>query len=400
MTSPQAEKRAGLGENKSASTVLIITQVYVPDPASVGQHIADVAREMALRGWRVVVYTSARGYDDPSVQYPGREWLDGVDVRRLPLSSFGKRSIPVRLLAQACFMVQAIALGLFARRLGLVLVSTSPPFAGIGGALINFIRQVPFLWWVMDLNPDQMVAAGKLRPTSVFVRVFDWMNRVTLRRAARVVALDSFMAERLNRKVDVSEKTDVMPPWPHTDPPAAETARDCRIADAGQEYRRQHGCDFIAAMPPNLYGPGDNFDVESGHVLPALIRRIHAAKVEGAKEVVIWGSGTPLREFMYVEDVADALVFLLRTYSGEAHVNVGGGEEISIRGLAERIAGIVGYRGGFRHDTRMPDGTPRKLLDGTRLAALGWAARTPLDEGIRRTYDWFQSAEAGVIRGA
>jgi len=167
-----------------------------------------------------------------------------------------------------------------------------------------------------------------------------------------------------------------------------------------QAYRRQYGCDFIAAMPPNLYGPGDNFDVESGHVLPALIRRIHAAKVEGAKEVVIWGSGTPLREFMYVEDVADALVFLLRTYSGEAHVNVGGGEEISIRGLAERIAGIVGYRGGFRHDTRMPDGTPRKLLDGTRLAALGWAARTPLDEGIRRTYDWFQSAEAGVIRGA
>jgi GDP-L-fucose synthase len=167
-----------------------------------------------------------------------------------------------------------------------------------------------------------------------------------------------------------------------------------------QAYRRQYGCDFIAAMPPNLYGPGDNFDVETGHVLPALIRRIHAAKVEGAEEVVIWGSGTPLREFMFVEDVADALVFLLRTYSDEAHVNVGGGQEISIRGLAERIAAIVGYRGGFRQDTRMPDGTPRKLLDGTRLASLGWAARTPLDEGIRRTYEWFLSAEAGVIRGA
>ena len=198
-------------------TLLIITQVYVPDPASVGQHIADVAKEMVRRGWRVVVYTSARGYDDPSQRYPSRESLDGVDVRRLPLSSFGKRSIPIRLLAQACFMAQAIALGLFTRRLGLVLVSTSPPFAGIGGAMVSWLRRVPLVWWVMDLNPDQMVASGKLSPRSVVARAFDWMNRVTLRRSRAVVVMDRFMRERVLAKLDVPEKLQVLPPWPHED---------------------------------------------------------------------------------------------------------------------------------------------------------------------------------------
>jgi glycosyltransferase involved in cell wall biosynthesis len=198
-------------------TLLIITQVYVPDPASVGQHVADVAKEMVRRGWRVLVYTSARGYDDPSQRYRRRETLDGVDVRRLPLSSFGKRSIPIRLIAQACFMVQAVVLGLVTRRLGLVLVSTSPPFAGIGGAMLSWLRRVPLVWWVMDLNPDQMVASGKLSPRSVVARVFDWMNRVTLRRSRAVVVMDRFMRERVLAKLDVPEKLHVLPPWPHED---------------------------------------------------------------------------------------------------------------------------------------------------------------------------------------
>ena len=198
-------------------TLLIITQVYVPDPAAVGQQVADAAREMARRGWRVVVYTSARGYDDPSRRYPGRECLDGVDVRRLPLSSFGKRSILVRLLAQACFMAQALALGLFTGRLGLVLVSTSPPFAGIGGAILSWVRRVPLVWWVMDLNPDQMVTSGKLSPRSVLTRVFDWMNRVTLRRSSAVVVMDRFMRDRVLAKLDVSGRIHVHPPWPHED---------------------------------------------------------------------------------------------------------------------------------------------------------------------------------------
>ena len=234
MTSPQAEKRAGLGENKSASTLLIITQVYVPDPASVGQHIADVAREMARRGWRVVVYTSARGYDDPSVRYPGREWLDGVDVRRLPLSSFGKRSIPVRLLAQACFMVQAIVRGLLTRDLGLVLVSTSPPFAGIGGAMLSGLRRVPLVWWVMDLNPDQMVVSGKLSSRSLLTKIFNGMNRVTLRRSRAVVVMDRFMRERVIAKLPVPEKIHVLPPWPHEDVLT-------RMPSRPNAFREEHG---------------------------------------------------------------------------------------------------------------------------------------------------------------
>ena len=201
----------------SDRTLLIISQVYVPDPASVGQHIADVAKEMARRGWRVVVYTSARGYDDPGQRYPRREFLDGVDVRRLPFSSFGKSSIAVRLLAQASFMVQAIARGIFTRGLGLVLVSTSPPFAGFGGAMLAWIRRVPLVWWVMDLNPDQMVVAGKLSPHSVLTRLFDWMNRVTLRRSRAVVVLDRFMRERVLAKLNVPDKLHVLPPWPHDD---------------------------------------------------------------------------------------------------------------------------------------------------------------------------------------
>jgi colanic acid biosynthesis glycosyl transferase WcaI len=221
--------------------LLIISQVYVPDPTAVGQHFADVAEEMARRGWDVHVLTSSRAYDDPRIRFPKREIRGGVCIRRLPLSSFGKRSIAIRLLAQSLFMLQAVLHGLLMPGLSAVVVSTSPPFAGFGGAVINLARRVPFLWWVMDLNPDQMVAAGKLRRTSLFVRVFDWMNRVTLRRAARVVALDSYMADRLNGKVDVSAKTEVVAPWPHTDPPVADATGVCRMADAGQSFRGRHG---------------------------------------------------------------------------------------------------------------------------------------------------------------
>jgi len=165
-----------------------------------------------------------------------------------------------------------------------------------------------------------------------------------------------------------------------------------------QAYRRQHGCDFIAAMPTNLYGVGDNFDPASSHVLPALLRRIHDARVEGRGEVVIWGSGTPRREFLYVEDLADAAVHLLTHYSGEMPVNVGTGEDIAIAELADRIAQVVGYRGRFVFDTGKPDGTPRKLLDVSRLAALGWRSATPLDQGLALTYDWFRTRSGGDLR--
>jgi GDP-L-fucose synthase len=156
-----------------------------------------------------------------------------------------------------------------------------------------------------------------------------------------------------------------------------------------QAYRRQHGCDFISAMPTNLYGPHDNFDLMSSHVLPALMVKLHRAKTMRAEAVEIWGSGTPRREFLYVDDLADALVFLMQHYSGESHVNVGCGSDLSINELARLVAGIVGFDGGFTHALDKPDGTPRKLLDVARMTALGWTAPTPLEEGVRRTYAWF-----------
>lgn len=196
-------------------TLLIISQTYPPDPAAVGQHIADVAERMAARGWRVVVYTSRRGYDDPSARYAWRERLHGVDVRRLPFSSFGKGAIAVRLAAQLLFMMQAVSRAIVLPRISTILVSTSPPFAGFGGWLLSIVRRVPFVWWVMDINPDQMVTSGRLRGTSVVAHTFDWMNRLTLRRARAVIVLDRFMRERLLAKADVADKTVVVPPWSH-----------------------------------------------------------------------------------------------------------------------------------------------------------------------------------------
>jgi len=154
-------------------------------------------------------------------------------------------------------------------------------------------------------------------------------------------------------------------------------------------YRRQYGSDFISAMPTNLYGPHDNFDLLSSHVLPALIRKFHTAKVKKDQEVTIWGTGTPLREFLYVDDLADACVFLMNNYSGESHVNVGTGEDIKIIELAQLIADVVGFSGEIVLDPTKPDGTPRKLLDVSLLNSLGWKASTTLPDGIKRTYSWF-----------
>ncbi len=153
-------------------------------------------------------------------------------------------------------------------------------------------------------------------------------------------------------------------------------------------YRRQHGCDYISAMPTNLYGPGDNFDLEASHVIPALIAKAHRAKDRGG-EIPVWGTGSPLREFMHVDDLADAVVFLMKNYSGEEHVNVGTGQEVSIRALAETVARIVGVERPLRFDPAKPDGMPRKLLDTGRLRELGWQPRIGLEEGLRATYAWY-----------
>ena len=156
-----------------------------------------------------------------------------------------------------------------------------------------------------------------------------------------------------------------------------------------QAYRKQFGADFISAQPNNLYGPGDNFDLVSSHVVPALIRKAHEAKAEGRDSMEIWGSGKPMREFLYVADIADALVFLMKRFSGDMQMNVGWGREISIRQLAETIGRIVGFEGKLVFDASKPDGTPRKLLDTTRLSGLGWKATTSLEEGLEKSYTWF-----------
>jgi GDP-L-fucose synthase len=165
-----------------------------------------------------------------------------------------------------------------------------------------------------------------------------------------------------------------------------------------QAYRRQYGCDFISAMPTNLYGPGDTFDLQASHVVPALITKAHAARGSAEGEIVVWGSGTPRREFMYVDDLADALIFLLKHYSGEEHVNIGTGSDVTIRELAETVAGVVGVSGKLRFDSSKPDGTPRKLLDSGKMKALGWSPITSLEDGLSKTYQWFLEHEVTVAQ--
>ncbi|MFC7703152.1 GDP-L-fucose synthase family protein [Plastorhodobacter daqingensis] len=162
-----------------------------------------------------------------------------------------------------------------------------------------------------------------------------------------------------------------------------------------ESYRRQHGADFISAQPTNLYGPGDNYDPDSSHVLAALLRRFHEALISGASEVTIWGSGTPLREFLHVDDLADALVFLMRHYSGAVPVNIGSGHEVSIRELAGIIARIVGCEARLRFDTSRPDGTPRKRLDCSLIEGLGWSGARGLEVGIAQTYAAWRAKECG-----
>ncbi len=166
-----------------------------------------------------------------------------------------------------------------------------------------------------------------------------------------------------------------------------------------QAYRRQYGFNAISVMPTNLYGPGDNFDLQNSHVLPALIRKFHDAKLRGDAKTIVWGTGTPRREFLHVDDLADACLFLMNNYESEELINVGVGEDISIADLAILVQGIVGYHGQIEFDTTKPDGTPRKLLDVSRLRALGWGPRISLAEGIAAAYQWFLQAGTEIRTG-
>ena len=165
-----------------------------------------------------------------------------------------------------------------------------------------------------------------------------------------------------------------------------------------QAYRRQHGSDFISVMPTNLYGPGDRYDLQGGHVVAALIMKLHAAKIANASTVELWGSGSPRREFLFTEDLADACVFAMKHYSGEQFLNLGTGFDITVLELAELLARIIGWKGSFTFDPSKPDGTPRKLMDVSRLRAMGWVAPTPLEQGMKQAYDWFLQNAAPLLK--
>jgi len=184
---------------------------------------------------------------------------------------------------------------------------------------------------------------------------------------------------------------------PTNEPYAIAKIAGLKLCDA---YRDQHGCNFISAMPTNLYGPGDNYHPENSHVLPALIRRFHEAKENGAAEVVCWGTGSPMREFLHVDDLAEACLHLMDVHNDAGWVNLGTGKDVTIKTLAETVARVVGFEGALTWDTTKPDGTPRKLLDVSKMTSLGWTAKTPLEQGIRDVYEEFKTSVAHeTLRG-
>jgi colanic acid biosynthesis glycosyl transferase WcaI len=218
---------------KKPKTLLVISQTFVPDPASVGQHMADVAAEMARRGHRVVVYTARRGYDDPTVEYPARETRDGVEIRRLRFSSFGKKSILTRVLGTATFLAQALFVCLFSPRLKGIFFSTSPPMAGVAASIARIFRRVPIAYWAMDLNPDQLIAMKKIKPRGPVALLLEGVNRFILWNSDLVIALDRFMEDRLRARAVLEGKLLVMPPWPH------ETA-DEPVPHETNPFREKH----------------------------------------------------------------------------------------------------------------------------------------------------------------
>jgi glycosyltransferase involved in cell wall biosynthesis len=220
-------------------TVLIVSQVFVPDPTSVGQHMADVAVELARRfgisgKYNLRVYTSARGYEDPTVEYPRRQTIGAADIRRLPFASFGKKSMHLRVLGTAVFMIQAFFAAMFTPRLAGIFFSTSPPLIGLPLSMLAAFRRVPVVYWAMDLNPDQLIALGKLKPTDWTCRLLEEANKFILRRSFLVIALDRFMAARLAARKIPRLKICVLPPWPH------ETQTDDAATPTENPFRARH----------------------------------------------------------------------------------------------------------------------------------------------------------------
>lgn len=240
--------------------------------------------------------------------------------------------------------------------------------AKVGGILANDMLPAEFLYENLMIEANVIDAACR---TAVSKLMFLGSSCIYPRMASQPIGEDALLTGPL-------EKTNQ---WY-----AIAKIAGIKLAQA---YRRQYGCDFISAMPTNLYGPHDNFDLASGHVLPALLRKTHAAKLAGEDAVTVWGTGTPRREFLHVDDLADACVYLMLHYSGEEHVNIGSGSEVTILELAAMVSRAVGFSGRTDRDLSKPDGTPRKLMSSDRLRELGWEPKIPLQEGIADTYRWF-----------
>ena len=256
-------------------SLVILSQTFVPDPAAVGQYMTEVAVAMARRGHRVRAYASARGYEDASRRYPLREDLDGVDVRRLDFASFGKRHLALRVLGTASFMAQVFFRVMTERNLGGIFFSTSPPLVGFVAAIAGWLRGVPVAYWAMDLNPDQLIALGKLKATDPAARLLEAVNRFILRRSKLVVALDRFMADRLKRRADLDGKLLVVPPWPQEEelraaaPSVGGTDMSTRPcpgpADTASE---SHGHEYMS-VPPNQGDAGGTPAPQQGTSWPA-----------------------------------------------------------------------------------------------------------------------------------
>ena len=238
----------------------------------------------------------------------------------------------------------------------------------VGGIFANSTRPAEFLYDNLMIHGTVVEAARQIGTTKL---LYLGSSCIYPREAPQPMTEEALLTSPLE---------------PTNEPYAIAKIAGIKLCSA---YRRQYGCNFISAMPTNLYGPGDNFDLESSHVLPALMRKFHEAKLAGQSDVTIWGTGSPRREFLHVDDLADACVFLMDHYDGEQHVNVGTGVDVTIKELAEMVGRTVHPDSRLVFDTSKPDGSPRKLLDVSKLAGIGWTARTGLADGIRSTYEWF-----------
>ncbi|HEY8164951.1 MAG TPA: glycosyltransferase family 4 protein [Gemmatimonadaceae bacterium] len=303
-------------------TFVFITQVYPPDPAALGQHLADVANELARRGHRVHVFAAARGYDDPGVAYKSREIANGVEVRRLPLGSFGKTSIPLRVFAGALLLVQATFRALFVRGVDAVVVSTSPPIAPLAGVVLAKLKGARLKYWVMDVNPDQMIALGKLQESSPLARMFDRMNRLVLKRADDVIVLDELMAELVIGKRDVASKLTVAGPW------AAEEPEEL-IPHSENTFRSTHQLDGKVVV---MYS--GNFGLS--HPMTTILDAARRLGPESPLLLVLVGGGAGKRTI----DPA-AHILSLPYQSREMLAQSLSAADVHLVTLGDRMAGIV-----------------------------------------------------------